>query len=215
MNWLVDGRVSRRMWLVIGLYAVVMLAASTAGLVFGAETSVLMTDRQLIGTLVLYALLPCYLVAGGLLANARTVAFAPSFNPNPRVNDVLRVAQRPTAAAVGGGVAGALLGLAENGHLIVGFIVGQLPLAFDVVFVGGMLVWTLIGFVIAWRVHVCVELWRLGRRVDVDVLNLEACRGFGAAATANVGFVAGAVASMAPQSLDAEFRWESYEACLF
>lgn len=105
-----------------------------------------------------------------------------------------------------------VLGVTQNDYLIFGLLAGELTFVFILLLVGGMLCWTMVGFMIAWRIQTCVELWRLGRGLNVDLLDLDRCRPFGTVATANVAFVAGAVASMALQSLDAEFRWDNYEA---
>ncbi len=213
--WLTDGRMNRRARIALLVLTALMVTASGVGLVVDYAASEFMTDRQLVGTLVLYALLPSYLIAGGLVTNAQSAAIGRAFATNEWSRTLVAFAERPSAVALAGGIFGLILGVSQNDHLIYGFVAGELATVYVVVLVGGLLVWTLVGFMIAWRIRTCVELWRLGRGLDADLLDTESWRSFGRVATANVVFIAGAVALQALQSLDAEFRWDNYEAGSF
>ena len=212
VTWLTDGRVNPRAWIALLALAAFMITASVVGFMVDHPASELMSDRQLVGTLALYVLLPSYLIAGGLVTNAQSAAIGRAFATSERSRTLIALAERPGGVALAGGIFGLGLGVTQNDYLIYGFIAGELAMVFVVVLLGGLLVWTLVGFVIAWRIRTCIELWWLGRGLNADLLHRESWRPFGSVATANVVFIAGAVALQALQSLDAEFRWVNYEA---
>ena len=207
-------RVSRTQWSAVGLLAAAMVLASVVALIVGDADASLdyMSDRQVVGTLILYSLLPSYLIAGGFITNGKSVAVVDGSIEQRSADAVRTAATRPRANVYLGGALGALLGYTQNDFLLFALLAGETAMVHDVIFVGGMLVWTSVGFIVAWRLDVCALLWRFGRRVRVDLFDRNLGRRFGSVATANVGFVAGGVASMALQSLDAEFRWHNYEA---
>lgn len=77
--WLTDGRVNKRTWTAVLGLVVVMIVASLIGLTGGEAANGYMNDLQLIGTLTLYTFLPSYLIVGGLITNAQSIAIARAF----------------------------------------------------------------------------------------------------------------------------------------
>ncbi len=77
-----------------------------------------------------------------------------------------------------------------------------------------VLLWTVGGWVLAWRLYAGRGLRRLGSVTRVDLYDLETLRPFARVAMLDVLVVMGTMALMPLQSLDAEFRWSNYEAGL-
>ena len=82
------------------------------------------------------------------------------------------------------------------------------------VVLGNVFIWLCIGLFASWRVPVSMALRRFGAGLDVDLYQPERLTPLANLATKDVLIVAGAMAFMPLQALDAEFRWVNYQAGL-
>ncbi len=176
----------------------------------------LLPARQVIGTSMMFVLMPSYLLAMAMLQYRRTCWLLDELRPIAPVDRVAEVQARlnrlPGTALVVGAV-GALFGLSQNNYVL--DLVreeGAIP-PFDLAFVlGNCLLWTCAVLILAWRLPVSRSVSRLGASLPVNVHDLAPLQPLGRLATVDVLVIAGAAAFMPLQSLDAQFRTENYLA---
>ena len=81
--------------------------------------------------------------------------------------------------------------------------------------VSSWFLWAVIAFFLAWRIPATLKLRRFAANLDVDVFNLQSLRPLTNLAAKDVLVIAGAMAFMPLQSLDAELRWINYEGGVY
>jgi hypothetical protein len=208
---------TRTHWLLLpGLVLVVMGLCFGAVAVFteGGRMREFTSTRQLGGTLVLFTVLPGYLVAMLTLQWRRTDAASQALAPIVPVELLLPVRQRLARLHSGGlavVVAGVLFGASQNLFFFEWLMGGASLNLMDYAFVlGACAVWGLIALLLAWRIPVSLALSRAGAAARLDLYRLEQLQPLARVATTDVLVVAGAMALMPLQSLDAEFRLDNY-----
>ena len=91
------------------------------------------------------------------------------------------------------------------------FTPGNPLFVFSIMLVFGQVVmWSIIGFILAVAENNAILLNRLGKLVKVDLFNLETLNPFGQAGLRAMLMVVGALAITSLQSIDQEFRWDNY-----
>ncbi|MEM6709769.1 MAG: hypothetical protein AAF648_13385 [Pseudomonadota bacterium] len=175
-----------------------------------------MDRRQLIGTCLLFVLLPTYFVAvlrfqqrrgPELLATLQAVAPG-----KPLATLQERYRRVPSVLAGATLVIGACFGLTQNYYLVSYLRASGSLSSIDLaIMLGNALVWALATLVLCWKLDISFRLRRLGAQLDVDPYRLQTLRPMGHLATLDVLMVAGALAFMPLQALDAEFRIENFQ----
>ena len=179
-----------------------------------AETS---STPQLVGTLLMFSFLPTYFTAMLIVLWFQTNSVLEQLAPHALVEDVARSRRRlnhlhPLGLLLV--LVGIAYGAWQNQFLLVHVLATGVNLLDCVVLFGNCLVWAMVGLIFAWTVPLSASLSRLGRGMRVDLYRLDRVRPLGRLATYSVLTVAGSMAFMPLQALDAEFRWVNYEAGL-
>lgn len=76
---------------------------------------------------------------------------------------------------------------------------------------GQFFLWGTVGLMLYMKLYNGVLMHRMGRRVSVDIFNLDRLNLFGRTGINDLLIVAGAMALTPLQSLDQEFHWDNYE----
>lgn len=196
----------------MGIEIAVFLALSP----FADSSDILasMSQAQFVGTLALFSIMPPYFLCMVTLQRLRT---------EESLAEMADLLEPTSAARVQGCIAGihpagwffVVLGAVFGGYQNEEFIrrvgVSGTLNAMDVAFVlANCFVWAAIAFVLSWRLPISLALSRLGARMKVDVYRLDRLRPLARIATLDILVVAGAMALMPLQSLDAEFRIYNY-----
>ena len=79
---------------------------------------------------------------------------------------------------------------------------------------GNCILWVGVTVLITWRLPISLAFKRLGSALAFDVYQMHQVRPLPLLATKDVLVIAGAMALMPLQALDAEFRWVNYQAGL-
>ena len=171
---------------------------------------------RLVGTMLMFSLLPVYLVSMMIVLWFQTDRVLHSLAPIAAADDLAR--SRACLHRVGG-LAVVLIpisivfGVWQNRGLLGGMAERNAYALLDIaVLFGNCVVWAVVGLLIAWTIPLSRSISRLGRFLQVDLYRLDQVRPLGRLATYSVLTVAGSMAFMPLQSLDARFRWENYEA---
>ena len=173
------------------------------------------SERQLLGTVLLLILLPVFFVLSMQMSSVRTrrelKKIAPYVDPHKLAKTMLASFSIRWFMWVGA-ILGASYGFYQNSWVIED-VVEQRATLFDVVFfMGNAFLWFGVGFFASWRVYLSIGVSRLGKSFKVDVYDLELTKPFGRIATMDVLIVAASMSFMALQGLDAEFRWVNYQS---
>ena len=183
---------------------------SNEGIVFE-----LYSPRQLIGTTMMFVLLPTYLlwsVQQVWMHNNRYLEKLHGLVAQAALAAVLHKLSNAPWYFVLFVLFGAWCGAAQNFFLVDHVNAGEAS-SFDVAFLSGnIIIWSMVGFLLSWRLNVCLALVRLGVQCKVNLYDLGTLKPFTAVATGNVLVVMGALAFITLQSLDAEFRLVNYQA---
>ncbi|MEM7364044.1 MAG: hypothetical protein AAF525_08455 [Pseudomonadota bacterium] len=174
------------------------------------------TEAQLIGTLMMLSALPAYLLAMIVYLYRETrLTLNEMQDIGPPPQDVLATLDhlKPSWSLLI--VFCALFGVEQNFYFFVRVADGQSFSLVEVVPVAGnVLLWIVVGLQIAWRFPLVLALHRYARRLRVNLYQIERVRPLAHLATRDVLVIAGAMAFMPLQSLDASFRWVNYQAGL-
>ncbi len=171
---------------------------------------------QLFGTAAMFSVLPAYMLGILVYLRRETVFVLQELKPwstgdaapklDHRIHSVGLLVWIPVAI-------GLVYSQWQN-PLIWKTIFSSQPIApFDIaVLVSAAFLWGTIGLLIGWRVPLSWALYRFGRSISVDIYAPSRVRPLANLAGKDVLLIAGAMAFMPLQSLDAEFRWVNYEA---
>ena len=173
------------------------------------------TDLQLVGTLILYTFLPPYFLAIVVYQRRRTLETLNELAAFAMAGDAERVrhrTQRLPAFAWLGGLLGFGFGAAQNPEAVRSMLATRTFEPLDVAFVlSACLIWSLVAMVLCFRLPASLALSAMGERLAIDLYRLDRIRSLGRLATSEILVVAGAMAFMPLQSLDAEFRPGNYQ----
>lgn len=174
-----------------------------------------MSNGQIIGTCTMFVLSPGYLLLMMQLQMRHTDRALEELQPiatPAQLQPVRERMLRPGGIVLLAFVGGAIFGVTQNWEVLVKMIQLMRFPALDLVFtLGNALLWAMVGLLLSWRIPVSGLLSDLGRQLPVDLYRLERVRPLARLATTDVLVVAGAMAFMPLQSLDAEFRIWNYQ----
>lgn len=166
---------------------------------------------QLWGTVLVYALVPGYFLYVFVLQWRRAQEAVESLGHLAGSGSQISNILIPRWSwLVPGVLLGAIYGLLQYAELLANFEDSAVPLLDLSLILGNVLTWTLIGWVLGWRLPISLAFSRMGRAVEVDLYDPQALRPFARVAVLDVLVVMGAVAFMPLQSIDAEFRLDNY-----
>ena len=201
-----------RWWIPIGVMLLHAAAYAMAWQSYDVSAlSAFMSKRQLAGTFIMFTLLQGYFLFVVGLVWLRT-------------HDTLRglgldaenvLAQRLDFGWWHGFVLllGFLFGGQQNTFLINDMLINGKLGALDATMVlGNCLVWLSVAFILVWRIPLSVHLAQIARTLPIDIYRLDRLKPLGRLAALDVLVVAGAMAHMPLQALDAQFRWQNYLA---
>lgn len=181
------------------------------------------TEQQFLGTLVLFILLPSYLLAmliyawrGTETALVQLEPLIPQdnvtcINALARVDIGLKRLRPISWLYIGLGVS---LGIYQSSRYTVThfFETGLLNLMDAGYVLGNMVVLMFAVMWVCWRLPVSIAFLKLGRELNIDLYRLDRAQALTRMATTDFLTAAGGMAFMALQSLDAEFRLQNYVA---
>lgn len=170
---------------------------------------------QVAGFALTYTIVSAYLVAGGIsqyrrvgTALAKLAARFPSIDREVWQRRALQGDRRGLwlVSLVGGA-----FGLSQYDLLLTGFEGAVRPVLFVALALGNVLVWVIVARLSFFRLGCSIALFNLGRSLeDVDVLRVDELAPFAEVALFDLMILAGALALMPLQSLDANFEWGNY-----
>lgn len=173
---------------------------------------------QVIGTLLMFALLPPYLWLMAIPMHRRASEAVDALASIANRQDTQRVRARLNRISMWGlpfVLLSLVFGASQNQLFISRMFAGASFEVIDVVFVcGNIVLWLSVGLLLVWRLPIGFALSQFAQRLDLDIYRLDVLRPMARVATTDVLAVAGAMAFMPMQSLDAEFRVENYGAGL-
>jgi hypothetical protein len=196
--------------LVVLLCAVTFFAlASTTD---GGQVRDAIGERPFAGTLALFSLLPGYLLGMIGLQRRRTEQALVTLGKSVDVVSVRDRLERLHYLALPGVGLGIVYGALQNLRFIQEMYQEVSLNTMDVAFVcGNCFVWGTVALVLCWRVPVSIALSRTGAALELDIYRLDRLKPLARVATTDILVVAGAMAFMPLQSLDAEFRMGNYD----
>lgn len=198
-------------------------ALSIASLNFVAFTtadqgyfSVNMNERQVVGTLIMLSLLPAYLLLAIQLVARRVQNVLDHFSQFAETESYGRLQTRvgelrsfsyPVMLLF------TVYGTYQNAVPIREILASPaVDLLDPAIVLGNCLLWLIIGALLSWHIPLSVALSKFGAQLEVDILETQTLRPIVRVATTDVLIVAGAMAFMPLQALDAEFRWVNYNS---
>lgn len=197
------------------------LLAVGYGLVFVYSTPPKLTGidstAHLVGTLLMLILLPGYLLAALRFLHRETELTLKALAPmHPDATEAYRrLHTLPRGWPIFLLFAG-LFGLQQNDSVVAQLMRGDQFAGIDLtIMFGNTLLWMIVGVLLAWRLPMSMALRQFGLQLYVDLYDMDKVRPLTHLATRDVLVVAGAMAFMPLQALDAEFRWANYQAGLF
>jgi len=188
---------------------------AAAGALFSAEEVPGYGDspEQITGMALMLIVLPGYLIVAGSIATDRSLTLIEELRgrlPEPGLADraLERVRGAPRRTWVVGLVAGILMGLVNtNPWRAVQSEAARIAVPISM---GQILLWSLVGLLLARRIASAGAFRELGRVVEIDLLRPDSLRPLARAGMIDVVIIAVALAFTPLQSLDAEFRWYNY-----
>lgn len=176
-------------------------------------------NQQIIGTLLMLSIIPAFLMASLVFLYRETLQTLEQLAQHSPPDATRRLEHRVThlpAASFLVILLATCYGAWQNSNIIQGLLTGLAFTAADIaLLVGNCLLWLCVGIVMGWRLPASVELQRFGRSLQIDLYAPERVRPLANLATKDVLVVAGALAFMPLQALDAEFRWVNYSAGIY
>jgi hypothetical protein len=182
-----------------------LLGADPASLGIGSRL-------QLIGLLLLFVLLPMWMLSCFLVTQRHSLSLARQVEQAGPVAEhisaeIIRLPRRQILLGLGGGLVYALalnvpvqqFGAVARGEWpVIGFFLGQIAL------------WICVGFLLAIRLHVANLFHRLGATVEFSIFEQSRLEAFARVGMLDVAIIVGGMALATVQSLDAHFRLENY-----
>ena len=218
LNWLFRNRRLSPYLFPAALFGLSAIAyTSCALLTEGGLMRANMSPRQLIGTLLMFTLLPTYLLAMMMVQWRGTMRAVIALEASTvSANDNHEWLQRYHPQALVVVLVGVGFGLSQNWASTSAMLSGTPFIALDVaIVVGNCVLWAVVAFVLSWRVPVSARLSRFGEQLNVDLYQLHLLKPLSRVATTDVLLAMGAMALMPLQSLDAEFRIYNYRDGMF
>jgi hypothetical protein len=175
-----------------------------------ASTLGFASQMHLIGMMLLMTLMPMWLLGCFIVTQRHSLSMARRLDPN-LAQSILNFPRRQALVGVGGGFIYALafnvplyqvdLVLAGNGAMIS-------------IFIGQLLVWVCVGFLLSIRLYVGKLFYHLGKTIKVSIFEQSSLEPFARVGMLDVVIVVGGLAIAVVQSIDAQFRIENYTTAL-
>ena len=180
-----------------------------------ARLSSLLPEGQILGTVIMFTLLPPYLLAMICYQYRVTQVVLATVSPIALAADIEQIrAQLMRIGPIAWLVVfcGAAFGLWQNSYIVDALRYNEPLTALDAAFVGAnCLVWALVSLLLCWRIACSRRMAQMSMKIQLDLYRLDLLRPLARIATTDVLIVAGAMALMPLQSLDAEFRIWNYQ----
>ena len=164
------------------------------------------SQAQLTGMILLMTLVPIWMLGCFIVTQRHSLAMAKRLDDD-LAQSVLILPRRYVVAGLCGGLVYALalnvpigqveLVLAGNGPMIA-------------VFVGQLVVWICVGFLLAIRLYVGKLFYQLGKTIKISIFEQSPLQPFARVGMLDVGIVVGALVIAVVQSIDAQFRLGNY-----
>lgn len=214
--WIYNLFVRWQPWVAATSYTLLSLLIYGAAYAF-SETSLivdLIGRRKTIGIFLLLSFLPAYLIYMMTFLWRRTeqvldalAPIAPQAAVEP-VTDRLRNLSIPGCVVV---IVAVLFGASQNGDVLLTLIWRGTFSAVDVaMFCGNCILWGAVGLILSWRIGVDREISKLGESVTLDIYRIDKLQPLAQLATIEILAIAGGLAFLPLQSLDAKLDLENY-----
>lgn len=175
------------------------------------------SKREVIGMGLMLTFLPPYIIAAGVVIPRHSLALIDKLRPylasysdaDPAVEAVQRGWRRNWPVGAGLGL---LMGIANSPPSDAG--ANTVPLVEISFAVGQMILWLMVGILLAGQWSAARAFRRLGSVVHFDLLRLDRMKPLAGFGLSNVMAIAGAMVFVPLQSLDAAFRWYNYGSAL-
>lgn len=170
--------------------------------------------RKTVGIFLLFSLLPSYLVFMMGLLWQRTEVVLEELKPIAQP-DMWMVVQarlyRLPLTSVLVVLASVFFGAWQNRYFVQTLLRGDAIVGLDAaMFLGNCFLWAVVGLVLCWRVWVSSGISRMGETLDLDIYRLDKLQSLARLATTEILVIAGAMAFMPLQSLDARIDASNY-----
>lgn len=170
--------------------------------------------RKSIGIFLLFSLLPAYLLFMMGLLWQRTELVLAELKPMAQTqayNLVQERLHRLPLASVVVVLISALFGAWQNSYFIQSVINGEPIVGTDAaMFFGNCFLWAVVGLMLSWRFSVSRSISKMGESLNLDIYRLDKLQSLARLATTEILVVAGAMAFMPLQSLDASLDASNY-----
>jgi len=177
-----------------------------------------MPIQRVVGTLMLYNTMPCYLLFAMVILGQRVQAAATSLQtraPESNTASLLHRLYQVHPLCYPMMLMGCGFGAYQNNENIAQLFSNGGVNALDILFVvGNCILWTTVALLLAWRIPAAIQLARFGASLKLDLFRPDLLKPYTRVPTTDILFVAGAMAIMPLQALDAEFRFDNYQAGL-
>lgn len=204
----------------LGLYITLPIAiANTLALAF-SDVAILWSLTpwaQAVGTAIMLSLLPGYLVAAYVHLHRATLQTVAELAPLAEAESDIESQLAKVHSAVWLLVPLLIIYSSwQNRGVFEGLYAGLASGPIDYISVlSSWFLWTVIAYFLAWRIPVTFRLRRFAAQLKVDLFDLNALRPLTNLAAMDVLVIAGGMAFMPLQSLDAELRWINYEGGVY
>ena len=187
-----------------------VLYVSTGLIDTEASTLGFSSQMHLIGMMLLMTLMPMWLLGCFIVTQRHSLAMARRLDAS-LAQSILNFPKRQVLLGFGGGLVYALafnvplhqinLVLAGNGAMIS-------------IFIGQLMVWMCVGFLLSLRLYVGTLFYQLGKTIKISIFEQSSLEPFARVGMLDVVIVVGSVAIAVVQSIDAQFRVHNYATAL-
>ena len=187
-----------------------VLYVSTGLIDTEASTLGFSSQMHLIGMMLLMTLMPMWLLGCFIVTQRHSLAMARRLDAS-LAQSILNFPKRQVLLGFGGGLVYALafnvplhqinLVLAGNGAMIS-------------IFIGQLMVWMCVGFLLSLRLYVGTLFYQLGKTIKISIFEQSSLEPFARVGMLDVAIVVGGLAIVVVQSIDAQFRVENYATAL-
>ena len=187
-----------------------VLYVGTGGIDIEASTLGFSSRAHLIGMMLLMTLMPMWLLGCFVVTQRHSLAMARRLDAS-LAQSILNFPRRQVLIGFGGGLVYALafnvplhqidLVLAGNGAMIS-------------IFIGQLMVWMCVGFLLSLRLYVGTLFYQLGKTIKISIFEQSSLEPFARVGMLDVAIVVGGLAIVVVQSIDAQFRVENYATAL-
>ena len=164
------------------------------------------SQMQLIGMVLLMTLIPMWLLGCFIVTQRHSLAMAQRLDSN-LAQSILNFPKRQALVGITGGL---LYALAFNVPLYQIDLVLEGNGAMISIFIGQLIVWMCVGFLLSIRLYVGKLFDQLGKTIKISIFEQASLEPFARVGMLDVVIVVGGLAIAVVQSIDAQFRIENY-----